>query len=123
MFRSWQRFVNFQVMKNMMREHGFKMRPSGTELWLRLSPYSGASLYQLTQLRQLHCSPLYLRKKRKAQGVRRLFPVPLERCVETSIIKEFWKAWSVVSTDPVHSTKPFYHESHFTEFLLGEFNL
>uniref|UniRef100_A0A1I7VSA5 Ribosome-recycling factor, mitochondrial n=1 Tax=Loa loa TaxID=7209 RepID=A0A1I7VSA5_LOALO len=35
--------------------------------YLRVTPYRGASLCQLTHLRELHCSPLYLKKKRKAK--------------------------------------------------------
>ncbi|KAL3997649.1 Ribosome recycling factor family protein [Acanthocheilonema viteae] len=67
MFRSWQRFVNFQLARNILQKHGLDIRPDGMKIYLQVTPYCGASLCQLTQFRELHCSPLYLKKKRKAK--------------------------------------------------------
>ncbi|VDM10711.1 unnamed protein product [Wuchereria bancrofti] len=67
MFRSWQRFVNYQLVTNVLQKHGLDIRPDRMKVYLQVTHYRDASLCHLTQLRELHCSPLYLKKKRKAK--------------------------------------------------------
>ncbi|KAM3722059.1 Ribosome-recycling factor [Dirofilaria immitis] len=67
MFRSWQRFVNFQLATGILQKQGLDIRLDRIKAYLHVTPYYGASLCQLTQLRELHCSPLYLKKKRKTK--------------------------------------------------------
>uniref|UniRef100_A0A0R3RI14 Ribosome-recycling factor, mitochondrial n=1 Tax=Elaeophora elaphi TaxID=1147741 RepID=A0A0R3RI14_9BILA len=67
MFSSWQRFVNFQLTANVLQKHGLYVRPERIKAVIQATPYCAAPLCRLIQIRELHCSPLYLKKKRKSK--------------------------------------------------------
>ncbi|CAG9535617.1 unnamed protein product [Cercopithifilaria johnstoni] len=67
MFRLWQRFINVQLAANILQKHRLDIRPDRMKAHLQVIPHCGSSLCQLTQFREIHCSPPYLKKKRKAK--------------------------------------------------------
>uniref|UniRef100_A0A915PEX2 Ribosome-recycling factor, mitochondrial n=1 Tax=Setaria digitata TaxID=48799 RepID=A0A915PEX2_9BILA len=54
---------------NILQKEGLIKRPNklGTYLQLQLTPYQNASLCHPTQLRELHCSSIHLKKKQKTK--------------------------------------------------------